>query len=142
MRVTFVPPFIPTVNCWFDNLADNLGGSNTNTGPLNFVSTTQTASINIRPTTIVKYQVGQPGAISCVPTFFGYECTMVIITKFQVHANAIIGTVIGVPTRATPCSNANIDANKMMIDLGPDVYLNILSDDPGKGFSRTLTIVE
>ncbi len=164
IRIRFISPLAPSTNCWFDNVGDNLGGSKSASGPLNYVSTVQTAGINISPTTIHQAVAGDSGALGCYrmwadngssypsntspltdvwrPTQSNIDTSLIVILRFQVHSNATIGTVITAPTRATPCSNTNIDANKMMIDLGSDMYLNILTGTPVDGFSRTLTIVE
>jgi hypothetical protein len=161
-QVSFLSPPAPSVNCWFDNVGDNLGGSQSATGPLVWDSVVSNGSQNLNPALVSYHTTGQPGAPGC----FRFWCqggvypspttpanqvwkpinpltntTVTLTQRFRVHDNATIGTVIGVPTRVTPCSNTNYDANKLMIDMGSDCNLFIVSGEPATGY-RTLTIVE
>lgn len=160
--IYFTSPPGPSVNCWWDNVADNLGGSQSATGPLIWNSSKYVTGQNLIPNNVSYHSRGVGGSAGCFrfwangtvypspttpltqvwkpinPSTF---TTVRLVQTFRVHDNAVIGTVIGVPTRATPCSDTNYDANKMMIDLGSEMNLIILSNTPESG-SRTLTIIE
>lgn len=161
-NVSFLAPPIPLPGVYFNNIGDNLGGSGSLSGPLNSTFTSAAVFTNLTPATVSRSWVGvSPTTQGCsrarptagpyprptggpgddweavaggVPAGLSYEDT------YQVHVNAVIGTVIGVPIRVTPALNGTIAPNTMMIDLGQNMLLNIISGPaPGKHFRR-LTI--
>jgi hypothetical protein len=165
-NVSFIAPPAPSVNCWFDNIGDNLGGSNPANGPLShvYLSEEYSSQTNLRPPTLMKAWEGNPAG--CVrfwcqgpvwpstypsstgsyadvwrPLNFNSMVNLTIIQNFTVVPNAVPGTVIGPPTRASPCDDSNITAGKLMIDLGSDMVLHINTGSAPPGWSRTLTIV-
>jgi hypothetical protein len=158
--------FLPVTtgnNIWFDNVGDNLGGSTTSNGPLIEVTGPLIPIYqNLLGQPFHDHSVGQSGSPGCFRFWSGgstypslteglyrtfhpedaAESTSITVYKsFTVHPSATIGTVIGAPTRATPCSDINYTANKLMIDLGSDMILYILNTTAPSGWSRTLTIV-
>lgn len=166
IAVTFKIFFIaPQSNpgIWFNNVGDNLGGSTLANGPL--IASSQPA-LQIRQNVTVhsfhEKSSGEVGARGCYrfwcdgSTYPGPNnyhndvfhatsnpdpCSLAVVKTFTVHHNAVPGTVIGPPTRVTPCSDTNYDAGEM-IDLGPNMSpFIILTTPPQSTWSRTLTII-
>ena len=157
---SFMSPVIPSVNTWFANLADNVGGGFDATGILGFFDIISVTTTNLTPTPINRVVTGQnntvhgclrtwasggsyPGPVSPLSAVWkpigpSPISRLRIVARAVVRENAVPGQVIGVPIRVTPVDNANLNAGEMMVDLGSDMFLTILNDN---NYQRTLTIV-
>lgn len=158
-RISFISPPGPSLNLWFDNLGDNLGGSTATTSPLSHAYNNYVTTTNLTPYSVQQANVGVGSNDGCLRVWTGggtYPSSTSLATvwkpinpntyteleisaQYSATSSAIIGTVISQPTRAIPTSNTNYDAGKMMIDLGSDFILNISNQKPGT--SSTLTIL-
>lgn len=161
--VSFISPPAPSANCWFQNIGDNLGGSKVASGPLDWDSKVSTTTENLNPAVwnfnlagyhlnkgLIRFHFGgdlsypkptTPLSSVWKPLLTNTITGITFVHRFKVVDEAVLGTIIGVPTRSTPCDNSNRDAAEMMIDLGSDMTLRIVDGAPPSG-SRTLTIVE
>ncbi len=158
-EIFFISPLVPSVNTWFTNLGDNLGGGKAESSPLAYGYTSFITKENIWPLTVNTDFVGSNGYRGCmrswatgssypgptsplstvwVPLNPNTMTRIKIFTTWSVSESAVPGQVIGVPARATPVNNDNQGPGYMMVDLGSDMTLNILSDS---SHIRTLTIV-
>lgn len=158
-------PLAPSSTVWFNNYADNLGGSNATNGPLSWNYTNVTATTNLLPSTVQKTFVGNGGFSGCQRLWasggsypgsssFGSGVWKPInantltkltwVSNFAVATNATPGLVLGTVTRATPVSLTNYTANKFMINMGAGCTLNVLSGNTGlpAQMHRTCTILE
>ncbi len=163
-NVSFISPPSPSVNCWFQNIGDNLGGSKVASGPLHWDSKAPTTITNLDPAAWNFIVAGSYLRKGLIRFYYGNDLSypqpttplsevwkpllpntitgIRFVHRFQVVNEADLGTIIDVPTRSTPCNNSNWDPNEMMIDLGSDMTLRIIDGAPPSGSSRTLTIVE
>lgn len=164
IQLAFVSPTNSGSGIWFDNIGDNLGGSNSTNGPL--VGDPAYVSIPIVQNMTVHHfhadDVGNAGAEGCIriwcagssypgpstwhnsvfhPTASAKPTSFTVVRKFSVHPNATVGTVINAPVSVPPPINTNYDAGELMITRGWQMILTILNTTAPPGQSRTLTIV-
>lgn len=161
-ELSFTSPAEPNIDIWFNNFADNLGGSSITNGPLNMISSgPPTVFTNITPSTAVFQWEGAAGAQGCLrcwtaggpypvptapisnnwlPISPSTLSRIAFLTTYEVTLNATVGTVIGIPQLFVPTNNANQLAETVMLDFGQAFTVNIDSAEPEVG-SRTLTII-
>jgi hypothetical protein len=155
IQVNFWAPLMPDVNVWIDNIADNLGGSKASSGPfhstyLNYFTTTNLIATpdNDKHFTAV----GQPDADGCLrfwtgssnypsgtqrwrPINWNQQCSIDVNVFLDVRSDANFGeAVTAAPTFVSPPSNTNYESNKIMMEFGSSMVLNIVS-------GQSLTIV-
>lgn len=159
--VSFISPPAPSLNAWFADCGDNLGGSNASNGPLIGVTQSVTRT-NITPNVSTE-QVGvSQQCDGCIrfwpnaptwptppiafadawkPTNPNTMSSIKVVFKTVVAPTAIVGTVIGPPVAWITPSMTDFTASRVMMYHGSDFTKIIATGSVPAGCSRSLTIV-
>lgn len=162
-EIYFQSPFYPSLDTWFTNIGDNLGGSDSVTGPLKNISSTMTSTNIWMSNPPGKAFFGNNGNTGCMriwsnknfayPMGDGYAeqnywrpinpnmlSSIRLEAVYQVTSGAVSGTRIGAANTIVSPSATNFTPSCIMATIGSDFQLLFNYSIPA-GASLTLDII-